>query len=377
MVRTYDEFRRLVQAFADGHHELMTIVGTGGIGKSEIVRRTMQLTHGGIGWTLLKGKHTPLDLYARLYQSRSKPIVLDDLDGLMRDPNNTAMLKCVCDTTPVKRVEWGSFHHAFRSTDNLLPKAFDSISRVCAVANDVGTLNADLSAVQDRGVLLLFLPDALEVHREVARSGWFEDEEVFDFIGQNLFLVSRPSFRLYLTARNHKKSGMDWKSLVLRMLARDTDPKLLLVAHLLADPHHDTLSAPEASRESLFKLQGGGARATYHRYKKELLERRGSFTLREVAAIKLGPVQLDPMYVALCDRRKQLEEISQADDWDSLAQAEPTTVDASDVAEEPAVESEDQLTRLQRLMQRAIKVEDYEKAASLRDEIRRLEAGGE
>ena len=106
----------------------------------------MQLTHGGIGWTLLKGKHTPLDLYARLYQSRCKPIVLDDLDGLMRDPNNTAMLKCVCDTTPVKRVEWGSFHHAFRSTDNLLPKAFDSISRVCAVANDVGTLRSKTEA---------------------------------------------------------------------------------------------------------------------------------------------------------------------------------------------------------------------------------------
>ena len=268
VVATYDEFRPLVQAFADGHHESMNILGAGGVGKSETVRRIMQHTHGGIGWTLLKGKHTPLDLYARLYQSRTKPIVLDDLDGLMRDPNNTAMLKCVCDTTPVKRVEWGSFHHAFRSTDELLPKSFDSISRVCAIANDFGTLNANLSAVQDLGVLLSFCPDALEVHHEVACGGWFDDEEVFDFVGQHLFLVLRPSFRLYMTARNHKKSGVDWKSLVLRMLARETDARLLLVARLLADPKYDTQSAPEAARESSFKQQGGGSRATYHRYKR-------------------------------------------------------------------------------------------------------------
>ncbi len=83
------------------------------------------------------------------------------------------------------------------------------------------------------------------------------------------------------------------------------------------------------------------------------------------------------MYVALCDRRRQLEEISQEDDWDSLDQAEPTITGVSDDAEEPAVESENQLTRLRRLMQRAIKAEDYEKAASLRDEISRLESGGE
>ena len=149
-------------------------------------------------------KHTPLDLYATLYQSRAKPVVLDDLDGLLRDPSNTALLKCLCDTTHVKRVEWGNYNRAFSRKRNRLPKSFDSISRVCLLANDLGVLNANISAVQDRGLLLLFQPDAVEVHREVARGGWFGDEEVFDFLGQHLFLVARPSFRLYLTAQSQK-----------------------------------------------------------------------------------------------------------------------------------------------------------------------------
>ena len=83
------------------------------------------------------------------------------------------------------------------------------------------------------------------------------------------------------------------------------------------------------------------------------------------------------MYVALCDRRRQLEEISQEDDWGTQEQTEPTITDESDVAEKPAVESEDQLTRLRRLMQHAIEIEDYEQAAALRDNIRRIESASD
>jgi len=43
-VQRYDELRQLVRAFAEGHHELVTIVGSGGIGKSESVSRILQAT---------------------------------------------------------------------------------------------------------------------------------------------------------------------------------------------------------------------------------------------------------------------------------------------------------------------------------------------
>ena len=54
----------------------------------------------------VKGKHTPLDLYTRLHGFRPVPVVFDDLDDLIRKPENVMMLKCICETSPVKRVEW-------------------------------------------------------------------------------------------------------------------------------------------------------------------------------------------------------------------------------------------------------------------------------
>lgn len=309
IVTEYEELRQLVLAFATGHHELMTIIGDGGIGKSELVKRVMLATLGTGRWALIKGKHSPLDLYQKLLEYALLPLVFDDLDGLFLKPDNVALLKCVCDTTPVKVVEWGSTHPVFRSGEPPLPTSFESISRVLVIANEWQTLRNNVVALQDRGVLVIFKPSALEVHREIARRGWFDDPEVFDFLGRNLFLVTQPSFRLYITARNHKRAGLDWRSLILRTVESEADAKLVLIARLLADPHFDMLKAPEAARERAFKNRCGGSRATYHRYKNDLLERRGDFDMDAIRGVVLEPPQADPYTAALVERRRQLEEL--------------------------------------------------------------------
>lgn len=176
-VSKYDELRKLLAAFANGTYELICVLGGPGLGKSEMIRRIMQQATGPNGWGLIKGKHTPLDLYQRLYRYRAVPVVLDDLDDLLRKPDNVMMLKCLCDTVPVKRLEWGSNHKAFGDE---LPKSFETISRVCLIANDWNALDRNIGALHDRGVVLHFRPSAVEVHRELAEAGWFDDEEVFD-----------------------------------------------------------------------------------------------------------------------------------------------------------------------------------------------------
>ncbi len=219
----------------------------------------------------------------------------------------------------------------------------------------------------------------MEVHREVGLAGWFDDEEVFQFIGEHLFLMSRPSFRFYLTARNLKNSGADWKGLVLRSLIDESDQRLLLVARLLADSSFNELPAAESAREAAFKAQGGGSRATNHRHKRELLNRRGSFACGEEISIRLGPVQPDPMYTAMYDRRRQLEEMAK-DDWDdgagegSMDEVGMDSTGDETASKESANEvDEDEIGRLGRAMERAIQREEYERAAKLRDQIRRLE----
>jgi len=265
-------------------------------------------------WTraLIKGKHSALDLYQKLLEHALVPLVFDDLDGLFLKPDNVAILKCVCDTTAVKIVEWGSTHPAFRKGEPPLPTCFESISRVLIIANEWQTLRKNVMALQDRGVLVVLRPSALEVHREIARSAWFDDAEVFNFLGRNLYLVTQPSFRLYITARSHKRAGLDWKNLILRTIESEADAKSVLVARLLADASFDSFKAPETARERAFKNQAGGSRATYHRYKSDLFERRGNFDLAAAQAVILAPPKPDPYTAALAERRRQLEKLRDA-----------------------------------------------------------------
>ncbi len=376
VVTQYAEFGSLVQAFVDGHHELMTIIGDAGIGKTEEVRRRMQ-KKGETEWTLIKEKHSQLYLYRKLYESRLFPVVLDDLDGMFRSPDNTSILKCVCDSVLVKRVEWGSTHAAFERVDNPLPKAFESISRVCVIANEWQTINRNLAAVQDRGVLVFFRPSALEVHRQIARQAWFDDSEVFEFLGRNLFLITKPSFRLYLTAKHHKRSGLDWRNLILRTIESDADPKMILIARLLADSSYDQLPAPERARELAFQRLGGGSRATYHRVKRELVAKRGSFGLAGADGIKLEPTRIDPFSLAMAERRNQLEAMrDEIDDRNSLDSRAPSAdlddgdTDHPSPSKHPIAPA---VAELRRRLEDAISAEDYEAAAELRDLIKNLE----
>ena len=361
IVRSYDEFRKLVQAYVLGAYELFVIVGGPGLGKSEIVKRMMQEIWGAFGWGLIKGKHSPLDLFERAWRYSTVPLVFDDLDDLLQKKENVMLLKCLCETQPVKRIEWSSRFAAF--ANGQLPRSFDSISRICLIANDWNSLDRNIAAVFDRGLVVLFQPTAVEVHREIARAGWFDDAEVFRFIGQNLFLLTEPSFRFYNLARDHKRAGLDWQALTLRTMETEADAKQILVARLLADSQCQS----EAARIDAFRNHpDGGSRATYHRHKADLLARRGDLDAAEVAAIKLQPCKPDLHYLAQWDRRRQIEEARDRQREESM-DVDNTATDA-----QPTIDV-DPLERLQRQLDRAVARENFVQAARLRDEIRRLQ----
>lgn len=198
--------------------------------------------------------------------------------------------------------------------------------------------------------------------RQRAFGWWFDDEEVFAFIGRHLHLIAAPSFRFYQTARDHRRAGLDWKALTLRTIEADLDPKLILVARLLADTQYDMQPAPEAARAQAFEAMGGGSRATYHRFKAQLLARRGDVNPQAVEAIKLQPCRPDLIYLAQLNRREQLEQMRREDTGENRERKEERP---------PAVS--DNLSHLRQALDAAIRKEDYEQAARLRDEIRHLE----
>jgi len=140
-------------------------------------------------------------------------------------------------------------------------------------------LNADVSALEDRGHVLLFEPTPLEVHCQAAT--WFWDQEVFDLVAANLNRMVRPSLRTYVLAHERKIAGLDWKSVVL---TRCLTGAALEVAKIKSDPSYAT----EEDRVRAFVASGAGCRATYFNHAKRLCQSQ------EVPRIKL--TNTTPLY---------------------------------------------------------------------------------
>jgi hypothetical protein len=266
VVDTYEQMTRFVQAFADGHLNLLIILGEPGLAKSQTVRRVMREAC----W--IEGNATAFGVYTAAWNHRDQVIVLDDVDSLYSDRNAVRLLKTLCQTDPVKRVSWQTASAALDKQG--IPRQFETTSRVVIIANEWKTLDKNVAAVQDRGHVIRFAPSAAEVHHAVRT--WFDDDEIYDWFCKHLGLLSNPSMRQYVRAAELKAAGLDWRS----MLLRETLPATTsLVAKLKADSRLDT----EADRVREFVRLGGGCRATYFNHAKRLRGRLNSDASRETA----------------------------------------------------------------------------------------------
>ena len=255
VVRTYAELDRYIHQFAAGKFGLLILVGGPGLQKT---RKAHEILGPDVCW--IESNATAFGIYCRLFEFRDQPVVIDDVDSLFGDRAAVRLLKCLCQTEERKVVAWQSYAKALEQEG--IPRRFSTRSPVIIIANDWRTLNANVRALEDRGHLLLFEPSALEVHLRTA--GWFQDQEVFDFVAENLHLIDEPSMRHYVIGQELKTAGFDWKS---RLRERwQVDPKTVLVAKLKADPSYAT----EQDRVRAFTEAGGGSRATYFNHAKKL-----------------------------------------------------------------------------------------------------------
>jgi hypothetical protein len=256
---TYDRLEAYLRAFADGHLNLLILVGSGGLAKSRSVREAL---NGMACW--IEGNATPFGMYVKLYQHRDEFVVIDDVDALYADRSGVRLLKCLCQTEEEKSVAW---HSDARSLEKHgIPREFTTTSRVIIISNDWKTLNMNVAALQDRGHVIMFEPSAAEVHRKAGT--WFDDREIYEWFGANLHRVHEPSMRQYVRARELKAAGMDWTD-VLAVEAENKRARL--AAELLASNAYDST----AGRVEAFVNQGGGCRATFFNYRRKLGARQG------------------------------------------------------------------------------------------------------
>jgi hypothetical protein len=251
---TYAELEQYVAAFAQGHLNLLLIVGPPGVGKSRCIRQALV---GPAGW--ISGQASPLGIYMQAFVHRDQPLVLDDVDGLYADRDGVRLLKALAQSEPRKNLSWQTQTPILDRHD--VPRQFTTTSRIAMIGNDWKTLNADVAALEDRGHLLVFEPTPLEVHRQAAR--WFWDQEIFDLVATHLHLFEQHSLRTYHQAWELKQAGLDWRQAMLRRCLAGV---ALAVANIKANPTYTS----EAERVRAFIASGAGCRATYFNHARKL-----------------------------------------------------------------------------------------------------------
>ncbi len=251
---TYQDFDQYIQAFARGHLNLLILIGSPGLQKTRAIKEAV-----GERACWIEGHATPFGMYRRLWESRNRPVVIDDVDALYSSCGGLRLLKCLCQTEPLKTVSWHSEVPTLKREG--IPREFTTISRVAIVANEWKTLNRNVGAVEDRGICVLLEPTPLEIH--VRTGSWFWDQEIFDFIGERLHFFPALSMRLYRQLWELKEAGINWHSFALQ---RSVSRTASLVAELKADPSYSM----EKERVRAFIARGGGSRATYFNHAKKL-----------------------------------------------------------------------------------------------------------
>jgi len=248
-LRTYDEANVWLTNFVGGVFNLLFLIGRPGLSKSQMAFKAIgERRH---AW--IECHATKLALYCKLYEHRDEPVIIDDETSLVTDPGKLAIMNSLCQTNAVKTLRWDSTTRLLEERG--VPAEFRTGSSVLVITNRLQNLTPQLAAMIDRGQPLLFEPPAAEVHRAVA--DWFPDREVYDFIGAWLPFIPDLSMRDYVKARQIKKAGLDWRTLLHRQWKSS---RLARVAALRADPAFAT----EEERVQAF-VAGGGSRATYFR----------------------------------------------------------------------------------------------------------------
>jgi hypothetical protein len=270
-VTTFAEQERWVDAFLqpDGLN-LLFLVGNPGTAKSASFKAKLDREE---HHYLNAARLTAFHLYKQLFQARNKAVVLDDVDDALRHADTARLLMALCETDDQARtVAWLGTESLLKARKGhkvlRIPPEFQTTSRACIVCNDWAILTTKFGALLDRGTVVFFDPDAAEMHRFVGR--WFQDPEVYAFIGEHLADIARHTIRFYVTAATHKRLGLDWKAALRESWTNDPargDATEQLVRRLLADP---AFQSDTERIQAFMDHPDGGARRTWFYVKKRL-----------------------------------------------------------------------------------------------------------
>lgn len=233
-IRRYDELGALVKAFAQGKIYLLVILGRPGLAKSQTLIHATENTDAKI----VKGRNSAYKFYELCYALRNQPLVLDDCDSMMCDRLTREMIKILCETDSVKKLRWDT--KVAEQDEAIHPTEFETSSPVCLITNSWQD-DSISEALESRAEFVYFNPTWHEVYKQA--STWFDDQEIFDYLRENIPNMKSPDMRILVKARQRKRANMPllrWKDVINNHL---DDSEGQLVRDLLRDPAYKNNAA--------------------------------------------------------------------------------------------------------------------------------------
>ena len=213
LITTYEELSEYTTAFAKRNIIFLLLVGSPGSGKSRQVKTNLA----GKKHSWIDNHAANLGLYCSVYEAKDSPVVLDDINHLLKSKMACSLLKALTQTEETRSVSWESTSKALE--ERKVPRRFETSSPICLIANQWDGTDADMAAIQDRALPVAFYPSAETIHNRVLALRWC-DKEICTFIGQHLAKIPQPSMREYYQAMTYRKAGMDWQEKLLKLWER-------------------------------------------------------------------------------------------------------------------------------------------------------------
>jgi len=263
-VTAYADLKRYLTRFAEGKLNLVILLGRPGTGKTTAAKEALGLSgslgSGVHGPLYIEGHMQPFGLYKALWRHCDRSVILDDLDRLYTHPDCLRILKALCNSHKIKSLSWVT-----QRTQNAeeVPASFETTSNVLLISNTWRSVNDSVRALEDRAIILEFQPDNREIHRYVGE--WFDDPEVYRFIGEHVELAPLLSLRYYDKGRMLNHAGFsDWHQTLIGMMIPDR--RLALIIAL----RYDRSLKSDRERLDRFMAKTGLSRPTYYRLKRQI-----------------------------------------------------------------------------------------------------------